>query len=122
MIEWADGRPSEPTIAELIEAIRERLETAVENPLGGFEARVARNVAAIIERELELGPAADAAHVARLRAFGVERDRDLAARIRQGELDDRSVELRRALLESAEDRLRIDNPRWLRPGHAPTIE
>ncbi len=54
-----------PTAAELVEAVREYLEAHVmERSEGGarFEARVARNALAIVERELRLGPALAAAH------------------------------------------------------------
>ena len=45
-----------PTIAELVEAVRERMDQATDRPVAGFEARVIRNVLAIVERELRLGP------------------------------------------------------------------
>ena len=53
-----------PTAAELVEAVREHLDGVMERSEGGagFEARVARNALAIVERELRLGPALAAAH------------------------------------------------------------
>ncbi len=106
-------RANEPTMAELVEAVRERVERTSDAPLGSFEARVVRNVLLIVERELDLGPAAAFAHRQRLAGFGATDDRELAAAIRSGEHDARFAELCDVLLKSAEDRLRINNPRWL---------
>jgi hypothetical protein len=106
-------RPDEPTLAELVTALRERLDEATQRPLEGFEARVARNVAAIAERELAKGAAAADAHRSRLMSFGARSDAELAAMIRSGETDDRFPPLIRALGDAAADRLAINNPRWL---------
>ena len=67
------GRPS---IAELVEAVGEYLDSKVMSSSEGaarFEARVARNVLAMVGRELALGPAALAAHAERLRTLGAPR-------------------------------------------------
>ena len=66
-----------PTAAELVEAVREYLETLMEHGEGGarFEARVARNALAIVERELLLGRDVAAAHAYRLRDLGLGRRR-----------------------------------------------
>ena len=101
-----------PTMAELVEAVRERLDRAVDEPVGGFEARVVRNVLAIIERELELGPDIDRRRAELTAMFGAADDEALAAAIRAGTLDHRAAELRKELLELAELQLRVDNPRW----------
>lgn len=101
-----------PTLAELVEAVRERLEEAIERPLGGFEARVVRNVLAIVERELELGDAVAERNRSLLAEYGAADDEALAAAIRSGRLDDRAAELRADLLALAEAQLAIDNPRW----------
>lgn len=102
-----------PTTAELIEAVRERMDDATERPVGGFEARVVRNVLAIVERDLDLGPAVRERRAALLAAFGAEDDEGLAAAIRAGERDGSEAELRAELLEMAVAQLAIDNPRWL---------
>ena len=101
-----------PTMAELVAALRERMGQAVERPVGGFEARVARNVLAIIERELALGPEVDQQRADMLAQFGADDEGALAARIRSGDLDHRTDELRAAVRALAEQQLRIDNPRW----------
>ncbi len=101
-----------PTIAELVEAVRERLDEAIERPLGGFEARVVRNVLAIIERELEFGDAVEDRHLSILASYEASDDEALAASIRSGNLDQRAATLRADLLALAEAQLAIDNPRW----------
>jgi hypothetical protein len=105
-----------PTIEQLVEAVREWLErdlmTSTEGRLH-FHARVAANMLAMVERELELGPAQAAAHQARLAALGVTDDAELAARIRSGELDDRYEEVRAVVLAAVCDKLAVANPRHL---------
>src|SRR6185369_2031766 len=90
--------------------------------LGGyhrFQCRVTINVLAQVHRELLLAPSQADAERARLVALlghAGERDelsRELAARIRAGELalDDPALldHLRRSLIEA----LRINNPKWI---------
>ncbi len=101
-----------PTISELIEAVRERMDGAAERPVGGFEARVIRNVLAIVERELDLGPTVEAERTAILADFGAADEIVLAAAIRSGDHDDRSTDLRSRLLALSRSQLEIDNPRW----------
>ena len=78
------GAPHDvPTAEQLVEAVREWLEGDVMAAADGrlqFHARVAVNVLAIVERELALGAAQAAAHRARLAAFGVADEAELAAR------------------------------------------
>ncbi len=105
-----------PTAAELVEAVREYLETNVmERNDGGarFEARVARNALAIVERELLLGGDVIAAHAYRLRDLGIGDDVSLAAAIRAGDFDDGWEPLATALAASARDQLLVANPSYL---------
>jgi len=105
-----------PTAAELVEAVREYLETNVmERNDGGarFEARVARNALAIVERELLLGGDVIAAHAYRLRDLGIGDDAALAAAIRAGDFDDGWEPLATALAASARDQLLVANPSYL---------
>ncbi len=99
-------------MAELVEAVRERMNLAIETPVGGFEARVMQNVLAIVERELALGPQTEAFRVEVLANYGAADEEALAASIREGQHDDCAGELRRELLQLAQQQLRIDNPRW----------
>jgi hypothetical protein len=105
-----------PTMAEMVEAIREWLErdvmTSGEARLR-FHGRVAANMLAMVERELELGPSHAAAHAARLAALGVHDDRQLASAIRDGSLDDRLDEVRAAVRASVIAKLEVANPRYL---------
>ena len=106
-----------PTAAELIEAVREYLEDGVMEARGRarFEARVARNALAIVERELLLGRAVVATHTHRLRDFGMADDVALAAAIRAGDFDDGWEPLATALAASARDQLLVANPSYLPP-------
>jgi aminoglycoside phosphotransferase (APT) family kinase protein len=105
-----------PTAAELVEAVREYLERSVmERSEGGarFEARVARNALSIVERQLALGPALEAAHAERLAALGFEDDRALAAAIRTGTFDDDWSDVAAAVAAAARDQLLVANPGYL---------
>jgi aminoglycoside phosphotransferase (APT) family kinase protein len=107
------GRPS---IAELVDAVRDYLDTQVMTASEGaarFEARVARNVLAMVGRELALGPAALAAHTQRLRALGVSDQATLASAIRAGQYDDDLLGLGAALAEGVGDQLLVVNPSYL---------
>ena len=108
-----------PTAAELVEAVREYVEQAVmERSDGGarFDARVARNALAIVERELRIGPELAAAHARRLRSLGFDDDASLAAAVRAGALDDDGAwqPVAAALAASARDQLLVANPGHLR--------
>ena len=85
----------QPTAAELIDAVAGFITNEIAPTLSGrlaFHARVAANALAIVRRELEQGPAADAADAARLKALlGMEGDNsalteELCRRIETGEI------------------------------------
>ena len=104
-----------PTVAELVEAVREWLEGDVMAATEGrlrFHARVAANVLATVERELELGPAQAERHAERLAELGVADDAELAAAIRSGDLDVDPARLRALLRASVDDKLAVANPRY----------
>lgn len=101
-----------PTMSELIEATRERLERVPEVPIGAFEARVIRNVLAIVERELELGASVEEQRAELLARHDALDEEQLAEAIRSGTHDASLDELRSELLDLAERQLTIDNPRW----------
>ena len=107
-----------PTAAELADAAREFLEGDVMPVLDGrllFLARVAANVIAQIERELELGPRRVRVHAERLARLGVSDDAELCRAIRDGSLDDRMDEVVTAARASVIEKLAISNPRYLTP-------
>jgi aminoglycoside phosphotransferase (APT) family kinase protein len=116
----AKGRPvapfGRPTAAELVEAVREYLESRVMEGSEGrarFEARVARNALAIAERELLVGADVAVAHAQRLRDLGIADDAALAAAIRSGDFDDGWESVASALASSARDQLLVANPAYL---------
>jgi Domain of unknown function (DUF6285) len=105
-----------PTTGELVESVREWLETDVVSATEGrqqYLARVAINVLSIVERELVLGEVQEAAHLDRLRTLGVADDTELARAIRSGALDDRMVEVRALVWDSVRDKLAVANPKYL---------
>jgi aminoglycoside phosphotransferase (APT) family kinase protein len=111
-----------PTMAELVEAVREFLETEVMDSADGglrFHARVAANALAIVERELASGPDQVVAHAARLGALGVADDAELAAAIRSGKMDDRWEDVVAAVAASVRDKLDVAHPGYTdpEPGH-----
>src|ERR1035437_6490740 len=105
-----------PTAAELVEAVTEYLESGVmekSSGRGAFEARVARNVLHIAEREMRLGPGIAQDHARRLSDLGVGSDGDLVAAIRAGQFDDDWRRVGAVLAASARDQLRGGNPSYL---------
>lgn len=85
-----------------------------------FQARVAANAVDLAAREMRLGPDAEAAAAVRLQALLnsddalPELERQLALRIRAGDIDDQSPALREHLWASVLAKLAIDQP-----GYAP---
>jgi aminoglycoside phosphotransferase (APT) family kinase protein len=104
-----------PTVGELVDAVHGYLDGVMEAGEGAarFEARVAANALGVVERELRLGPALAAAHVARIGALGFATDAELAAALRSGELDDDWDLVAPALAASARDQLLVANPAYL---------
>lgn len=105
-----------PNAIELLEAVREWIDTDVIPSTDGrlrFHARVASNVLAMIEREIELGPAQARAHEHRLGVLGVADDTELAAAIRDRRFDDRADELRSLLADMVADKLAVANPGYV---------
>jgi hypothetical protein len=100
---------------ELVDAtigfLRDELSAHVDERIR-HQVRIAVHALEIVARELDLGPAQQEAHQARLRALGAPDDASLAERIRAGELDDRA-DLVESLRADTRDRLLVANPRWL---------
>lgn len=112
------GPHDAPSIEQMIEAVREWIETDVVAVSEGrlrFHGRVAANMLAIVERELELGDAQASAHRSRLAELGVEGDAELATGIRAGDFADRAVEVRALLRADVVDKLLVANPGYLDP-------
>ena len=109
-----------PSAAELLDAVREFLESEVLPVTEGrvrFHVRVAANVVGMVAREIELGPEQAAAHAARLEGLGVHSEAELAAAIRSGALDSRWEEVRAAVSATVHDKLAVANPGYLVPRH-----
>lgn len=106
-----------PTLAELVEAVREFLEGEVMAATQGnvqFHARVAVNVLKTVERELEQSPEEQPRHERRLADLGVADDAELARLVRSREIgDDRLPQLVEALRDDVRARLLVSNPAYL---------
>ncbi|MFC0283463.1 DUF6285 domain-containing protein [Camelimonas abortus] len=111
-----------PQAADLVAVVREFLEREILPESSGarwFNVRVAANVLAMVERELQLGRDLDAAEAERLRRFvsGDSREemvKALSDGVREGRIDWRSGGLAEHLLQTCEDALKVNNPKWLR--------
>ena len=104
-----------PSAAQLLEAVREFLERDVMTATEGrvqFHTRVAVNVLAMVQRELEQGPAQAEAHRAALARLGVNDEAELAAAIRAGSLDERRAEVVEVLRQTVAAKLDVANPRY----------
>lgn len=110
-----------PAAAELAAAVRQFLKDEAAPALEGrlaFMMRVAVNALGVVERELRLGPAADAEERARLRELLArdgtvdELNRELCRRIRAGEIDEREAALMAHLRATALAKLAIDQPTY----------
>jgi len=111
----------QPSIAELVEAVREFLETRAMPELKGhtaFHARVAANALGIVARQLRQGEKADEEEKARLAALlghaGSldELNRELCAKIREGALDLSTPGLAGHLEKTTRDKVSIDQPAY----------
>jgi hypothetical protein len=123
-----------PTAAELLDAVRGFIESDLIPALEGrkqFHARVAANVLAIVQREVELGPRHLAAEWNRLDSLLGEadlpadvgaalnalraRNESLCERIRAGEADagERRSEVLRHVRQTVEEKLAVTDPKLL---------
>jgi len=109
---------------DLLAVVREFLETTIlrNAPLRDdtlFNLRVAVNLLATVERELRLGPVANAGEAKRLTALTgfegsiEENNRRLARAIRDGAVPSDDPQLFEHLHKTIVDALRINNPKWL---------
>lgn len=113
----------QPSLRELVTAVRGFISEHARPALEGraaFHARVAENVLAIVERELEHGAAADAAARARLLALlDAPEDMDIDAlntrlsdAIRAGTMDETTPGLLAHLKASTIDQVKVDQPKY----------
>ena len=111
-----------PNALEILEAVQEYLTDRVVPALSGhtaFEARIAANLLRVARRELEQAPTDREAERTRLQELlGSEGALDdleaqLIERIRLATLGDQDPALRAHLRATAEERLRVANPKYL---------
>lgn len=110
----------QPSAVELVKAVQAFLETRAIPELKGhtaFHARVAANALAIVARQLEQGPAGDAAELLRLRTILGRTDgdldglnRELCLRIRSGIVAVDDPDLAAHLRETTIAKVAIDQP------------
>ncbi|MGH9114947.1 MAG: phosphotransferase family protein [Acidimicrobiales bacterium] len=105
-----------PTVGELLAAVRSMLSGRIAEDVSvslRHQVRIAVHALEVVCRELELGPAQEQAHRARLAALGATDDAALARAIRAGRFDPRDPTLRAALEADTRARLEVANPLWL---------
>jgi hypothetical protein len=109
----------QPSMRELVDAVREFLETRAMPELKGhtaFHARVATNALAIVSRQLEQGEASAQEELTRLRALlGIDGtldglNRELCKRIRSGKFTMETPGLVAHLEKTTRDKIAIDQP------------
>lgn len=108
-----------PSMQQLLEAVREWMERDVLSSTSGrvqFHTRVAINVLAMVERELNLGPEQWARHRVRLAELGFASDAELAAAIRRGDVDADVDRVVKAVRADVVDKLSVANPGYFAPG------
>ena len=111
-----------PTQSELIEAVREFLETKVMQETTGplqFNTRIAVNVLKILERELETGQDITSGAIQRIQQLLSSDESDpavlntaLSEAIENGDLAWNNPELLHHLRTTTMDKLSVDNPRY----------
>jgi hypothetical protein len=111
----------QPSMRELVDAVRNFLETRAMPELKGhtaFHARVAANALAIVVRQLDTAEALGAEERERLKALlghdGSldELNRELCARIRSGEFTPATPGLSAHLEKTTRDKVEIDQPNY----------
>jgi uncharacterized protein DUF6285 len=111
----------QPSIRELVDAVRSFLETRAMPELSGhtaFHARVAANALSIVVRQLDQSGKSDADELKRLQALtgrnGAldELNRELCRRIRNGEFTLETPGLAQHLEQSTRDKVTIDQPNY----------
>ena len=111
----------QPSIVELVDAVRAFLENRAMPELKGhtaFHARVAANALGIVSRELKLGPKFSEEEKQRLVALlGMDGDletlnRELCLRIREGSLDLATPGLQEYLIEATKAKVSVDQPNY----------
>ena len=106
-----------PTAQQLVESVREWLETDVFPQVEGrlqFHTRVAMNVLDIVSREIAMGADQLESHAELLASFGVKSDAELSQQIRNGDHDASLLEVLERLRPVIEDKVRVANPKYLR--------
>lgn len=106
-----------PTASELVQAVREWMETDLMKgiePRMTFHLRVAMNILDIVDRELQLGAPMEARHAQALSELGASDDAELGKKIRNGDFDNDLASLLAALRPVVEDKVRVANPKYLR--------
>lgn len=112
-----------PNKAELLDAVIEYLMDDLFPTLDGelaFHARVSANLLTILKRELDQGDQMDTDELARLQSLLKDDQaslddmtRDLATKIRSGDLDSDRDQVMADVKRTVEDKLRVVSPKYL---------
>ena len=114
-----NGRPNTTQLNQAVVEFNQQARTAADEALHAYHAKVAANLQAIAEREAALGPAADAAELARLQALLGDASADLpalqrrlCAAIASGAVELATPGLAEHLWCTALDQMAIDQPSY----------
>ena len=118
----------QPSALEIITAVREFIDKHAIPQLTGrtaFHARVAVNALAIVQRELDQGPAANARELESLKSLLGKQGNlhdlnvELCRRIREGEIDVLDPKLGKHLSDMTLAKVEIDQPNYSGLVHSP---
>ena len=111
-----------PSASELLNSIREfmnnEVQPAVNDPALVYKLRIASNLLATVEREIDLSPAAVScehavfSELALPKGTLIQQRQALSSKIQAGDYDQQITNLAKALLEPTRQRLGIDNPKY----------
>lgn len=111
-----------PSASELLNSIREfinnEVQPAVNDPALVYKLRIASNLLATVEREIDYSPAAVNCEQAVFSELAItkgtltQQRQALSSRIQAGDYDQQIANLAKALQEPTRQRLGIDNPKY----------
>ena len=111
-----DGSPHDrPFSDELLSVVSGHLEVSAETSQDGrdrFHHLVARNILAVVRRQLRLGPGHAVAHQKRMAAVGCAAEAELAGELAAGRLQMTEPAVTSAVVDAVLDRLEVANPSY----------
>jgi hypothetical protein len=105
------GRPTSPELLGVVATFLEsQILPAVSDAYGKAEVNATINAIRIVERDLLFGSSTNSDSHTAMAGLGFSDEAQLAAAIRDGDLDDRSEDVATCLRTLVQGRLAVDNP------------